>query len=1408
MKFRVRAKIVTTLVLSLVLQGISAAMPAEPRMVVTEIGETPDGEGQAREIEMPQPGRSGGVVTAYAEDPTPGDSATPTDTASPTALPTLPPATDPSTISFYFEFGGKLYHDTDTIDLLENTGTQMISIVGVLNIDGNEQRYTPADMSVAVSYQYEGRIITLEQANPNNQWAYRITFNGVGTTTIRADITDGLGGSHTVTCNVRVPFNYRTQDPTKDVNVSVDGNFGMVGGLIVGGAENDPKKKAVQLSTPGTSEQTHYLPMFQFVDYTVDGQEVNSLTDKGSRASLINAPQDQMPFLVDDTATDPNVATVDADGYIRAVGAGYTTVKFMPINGQASEAIELTILVAPRAKLQGTAGDYLKNPKILLQPGTTSFVLDTNAKIASTFRWTLYRKNTVANNKVQDNEKNKTEIDTDYMEIYISENNEGISFSGLKAGVYHLVGTYPQYKDYNARVESVDIEIVVPIGISEERLIMNVGDTYDVLANAQILDKAIFQGAVLDNPEVEGDRSLKATYSDGVLRANMKGDTYLVLTYQGTNNDDKDIFGDKNKPDKEYKYDENDTTKYYAYKEKYIIPITIIDELFIDRTSAVMSLGSTLQLVAKASNLSIPLIWSSSDDKILTVDEDGLVTAVKEGTAIIRVTQTINGVTKTAECTIVVTNSVSKIVLDPASKEIGIGEILTINAQITPKIPNISLKWVTSDEKIVSIEQPNDLSTTVKGQKEGIAVITAINQENVVVGSCLVTVVGDHAIKSISLSQTNVTTSLAEKTFVLYATITPKEAENEPVVWSSSDSSIATVDQKGLVTLRKSGTVTIICTAKNDSAIAASCRVTITQGVTGIRLDQSNINMNVGETFRLTYVLAPVNASNTAVTFTSTNQSIATVNNTGVISARGVGQTAIIVKTNDGGHMATCLVNVGRVATAVKLDATSIVLNVGDYYNFETTITPADSTDTTLTWEVSDKSVAVVSNKGKVIAKKAGVSVIMAKTKSGSTAYCTVTVQQGVTGVQLDDHEGVIYIGDEWELNATVSPKSATTQDLKWVSSDRGVATIDANGRITGVKEGLTIITCTTVDGGYVDYCAVQVISPEVESQDIIVTPESCLIGVGKKMKLEAQVIPENTTDKTVEWISSNTDIVTVDEKGRITGVSVGNAVITCIAADGSGAEAYCEVEVCQEITDIQLNNTYLDLVVGDAVQIEGWIFPSDATYGVTWSSDDATVALVDQNGKVTALKAGDTVVRATAEDSSGVEAVCVVHVRNPVPITNIQVSESELVMVPGESRTVSFTILPSGYTDGYTWSSDNPVVASVNATTGMITANALGVANITIFAQSGRSASVKIYVVGLSKTTLSLQQYATTLISLEVYGASQSDLDVRWYSDNERIAEVRNGQITARAIGTTNIYAVVNGRRLQCRVTVEKIRR
>ncbi|MDE7298012.1 MAG: Ig-like domain-containing protein, partial [Lachnospiraceae bacterium] len=243
------------------------------------------------------------------------------------------------------------------------------------------------------------------------------------------------------------------------------------------------------------------------------------------------------------------------------------------------------------------------------------------------------------------------------------------------------------------------------------------------------------------------------------------------------------------------------------------------------------------------------------------------------------------------------------------------------------------------------------------------------------------------------------------------------------------------------------------------------------------------------------------------------------------------------------------------------------------------------------------------------------------------------------------------------------------------------------------------------------------------------------------------------------------------------------------------------------QISDITLNYDYLQLIVGHSETLTATILPENATYGVTWESNDTSIAVVNgQTGRVTALKAGDAQITARAQDSSGLTTICYVHVIDPIPVTNIQVSESEIVMIPDESTTVNFTILPAGHTDSYSWSSDNPVVASVNSRTGLITAHAMGTANITIFADSGKSASVKVYVVGLSKTSLTLQQYSSTIISLEVYGASKSDLSVRWYSDNERVAEVAGGKITGRAIGTTTVYAVVNGRKLACRVTVEKI--
>ena len=1421
------AKIAVMLILALVLQGVPNMLPHQPQVIVENVTgqESPPGEG--KEIAMPQPG-SMGLVQAYAAPTTPGaidtppantDTPTPdpgTPTPDPTGTPvvtvTPPPVLTPAPgvtwgeVKFYFIGGEAGTEPRDEITIPNNNRTHTVYV-------GCSLGYITSDMKITKWDSADEKIFTVEpRKGSDNHLSFELDVKGIGTAKLHAEIEVKVGDqtyTYQAYCDIRVPLKLKASEDENNINPKLpdpndpSASYGMIDKVVY---NETSEKKTIQLTTPeDNKDRSHYLPMFEFINYKTG---VNSLSEGPGRDLLDIATTDNFaPYVVDIEKTDPDVATVDEFGYITAVGAGCTEVTFKTLDGKDAKTI--TIIVAPKVKVKDGGGIYGKFTNNLnydmsaISGSAVSLTLETNAKTADKIRWAFYLKTwTNENNRFELIEKEPYSKDTDYMHIDVSTNDGSITLTNLKAGIYYLVGSQKAYEQKNVNIKKVFIKVVVPIGISERRLIMNVGDTYDILLNANILDKSMFDAFVAQpdsrdpsKPDIN-QLSDVAEYSSGILTALRKGDAFLILKYKGTDNPDKDIYGDS-------------SLIGTAYKAQYTIPITVIDGLSLNMTTATMPVGGTLQLHALTSNRSIPLVWTSSDETILTVDEDGLVTALKEGKATITVSQTIDNVTKTATCTITVIGAITKIELDPASKQIKIGDLLTINAKITPKTNGASLKWITSDPATVSLEQEGDLTSTVKGLREGIAVITAINQENVVVGSCMITVVGDHSIKKLTLSQTNVTTSLAEKTLPLYATITPPDAENEPIVWSSSDNTIATVDQKGLVTLRKSGTVTIICTAKNDASLAASCRITILQAVTGIKLDQSNITMNVGETFRLTYVLTPANASNVAVTWISTNNAVASVDKNGQVSAKGVGQASILLKTTDGGYIATCLVNVNRVATAVRLDATALTLNVGDSYTFETTITPADSTDKTLIWEISDKGVVAVSNKGKVIAKKIGVSVVMAKTKSGSTAYCTVTVQQGVTGVKLDSHEEELFIGDEWELNAVVSPKNATNQEVKWTSSERSVASVDKEGRVKALKEGVTIITCTTVDGGYVDYCAVQVSKNIVESEELKIDPESCQIGVGKTMKLTPIFTPEDTTDKSVKWESSNTKIVTVDKKGRIKGIKPGNAVITCTAQDGGGAQGTCEVEVCQLITEITLDNSYLSMVVGDVATIVPTIRPKEATYGVVWESEDPTIAVVDkQSGRVTALKAGDTQIKAKAEDSSGVEAICVVHVRNPVAITNIQVSESEVVMVPGEEKTVSFTILPAGYTDKYVWSSDNPVVASVNRTTGLITARALGTANITILADSGRTASVKIYVVGLSKTSLTLERYTSTLISLEVYGASKADLDVRWYSDNERIAQVQNGRITGKALGTTYVYAVVNGRRLACRVTVEKIRR
>lgn len=1246
---------------------------------------------------------------------------------------------------------------------------------------------------------YNESIVKLEKYDSGNPTADKfmttVTAVGPGYTALRAQITIGTD-VYFVDCQVRVPLELDTisneatsanpvfniEMPDVDHKNTKTEYRGMKKGLLT----NEEGGATLQLSSP---EETHdaaakyksYLTKIKYVPYEPNvNYSTNAIVKEDGTLDGTNITK-TVPAL-EWTTSDPEIATVNEFGVITAQGAGYaeitiTTQTFgtSPTGAKLTESITIRVLVVPTARLSSTAEDSKMYTRDTITVADKTFTLITNAKNAENIIWKLRRGSSESGTEISIK-------DNPYMKVDISNHSGAITFSDVQAGVYYLTGRVTDlFPEGNNNQAYLQYKIIVPIFIKKDPIIMNVGDTYNLSQNSNLPSSDVYSYSVDKN----GQNIIQVTNKKGVITALAEGTTKVNLTYVGN------IFDDLSEEDRK------------NFTENLEIPVTVIDDISLNHTSAVIYVAGTMQLILNASNPYATVKWESSDPSVATVDEDGLVTGVKVGDCEITATQVINGVTKTATCQVKVKQSVTKITLDPSSASLGVGDYLTINATVDPKGNGTSLHWISSDNSIITITDSGNLSATVQAVAGGIATITALNKDNGIVGSCLIKV--HKPITGITLSETSVTIPLASKKFQLFARITPAEAEDQEVVWKSTDTSVIDVDQNGNVTLKKDGTAAIIVTSKANATITAICNVIVTKSVSGIALDTKIKNMYVGETFRMTYVISPVDLKGAAVTWTTTNNAVAAVDSSGLITAKGVGTAVIIAKTADGGHMDLCTVNVSRTATAVKLDLTKLIMNVGESYLFETTLTPADSDETGLAWESSDPKVATISKRGKVTGKAPGTAVIMVKTKSGSTGYCTVVVLRSATGIEISSKEESIYIDDKLELEATVLPEDASDTSVTWSSSNPEVAYVNDKGEVKGLQAGVAIITCTAVDGGFFDYCVVTV---EELVTEITLNETEYRLGVGRTFRLIPTITGNRATNKKVEWSSSNPKVVSVDENGRMKGLKVGSATITCTATDGSGAEAYCLVEVVKLVSDITLNETYVTLIQGKSVALKATVTPKTASYPApVWSSDNTKVAIVNKKGVVTGLTAGNCIITAAADDSSGVNAICYVKVIEPVASTNITVQESEVVMSPGETKTVGISIVPSNSTDTYTWSSDNTVVASVNEKTGKITAKAVGSANITVMTESGRRATIKVLVVGLSRTYVELQQYTSLKLKLEVDGANSAGATIRWDVDNQEVAEVANGVITARAIGTTTVYAVVNGRRLACTVKVVKIK-
>lgn len=445
-------------------------------------------------------------------------------------------------------------------------------------------------------------------------------------------------------------------------------------------------------------------------------------------------------------------------------------------------------------------------------------------------------------------------------------------------------------------------------------------------------------------------------------------------------------------------------------------------------------------------------------------------------------------------------------------------------------------------------------------------------------------------------------------TLALTPALTPEIAPASAVAWESSDTAVAAVDEKGVVTAVANGEATITAKSVADESVRTEVSVTVTTSATGLTLGQETLALKKGENVTLTATVAPEDASDKAVVWSSSDEAVATVDAQGVVTALKTG-TATLTASHASGLSATCEVTVTTPAESITIDKETLALRKGETAALVVTVGPEDADDKAVAWSSSDETVATVDAEGTVTAVKTGKATVTAADVEGHTAACEVTVITPATGVTLDLEEVTVAKGRTVTLTATVEPEDADDKVVIWSVADETVATVSQTGVVTGVKSGETAVIATDVNGNAAT-CHVKVFTP---ATGITLDPIETTVVEGNTCVIAATVLPADADDKTVEWSSSDETVATVSAQGEVAGVMPGTANITASAAASDDVKAVCVVTVTKDTGIVAVG-------VDGTVSLRGRTLRVDGLEGRTltlWSASGAAVWSVVSDGDV-----------------------------------------------------------------------------------------------------------------------------------------------------------------------------------------------
>lgn len=697
-------------------------------------------------------------------------------------------------------------------------------------------------------------------------------------------------------------------------------------------------------------------------------------------------------------------------------------------------------------------------------------------------------------------------------------------------------------------------------------------------------------------------------------------------------------------------------TNNLAQNLKVAIPATGIT---LNKDNLNLEKGQTSQLTATLSpeGATGTVSWISSDNTVASVNADGVVTAVNAGTATI--TATANG--KSDSCTVEVTNPLKSISIE-GKETLKKGQTTQMTVKYNPEdtTDDKTVTWSSSDKNVADVNQ----NGIVKAISDGTAIITATVG---VLKADLAITVKEVPLQSIELNkeETTIHRGESEKLTVSY---NPEDTtDDKKVDWSSSDPERVTVDGDGnvkAVALSKTGTAAII-TAKVGSH-TATCKVSVDAPLQEIQPIESQIQINKGQTKKITYTLVPEDTTDDkTVTITSSDPSVVSVNGDEIVAIKEGVAELTLKGVNE--VQAKVTVNVAEVPIgSVTLDKDNVTLEKGENTTLTATINPTETTDDdrTITWESSNLSVVSVSpNKTEsgeavtITAQKGGTAVITAISSNGKRAECTVKVPVRTESIEIEEVQSILR-GQTKIPNVKFDPENTDDdKTLIWESSDSSVASVDKNsGMITALKEGVVEITATTtetktpisdtievaVKENHLDKNLAKQIQFEELKGDVL---KGQTVNMNDFLTLSDLIEKEQITDDIeIEWQVNDETVATIDQTGCLTGLKEGDTIviasICCTGGNGDEIGIY-KVNTEIHVKEIPLDSIAFDKVikemkVGQIAKLNVIFNPEDTTdvKNVVWSTSDEQILTVD-NGTLTAKKAGVATITAKVGDKS-----------------------------------------------------------------------------------------------------------------------------------------------------------------------------